>query len=44
MDRRNCVFFLLEYYRGITGVLCVISLQFIGFSSGEKCSLGAQIS
>ena len=33
MDRGNClIFFLLEYYRGITGVLCVISLQFIGFS------------
>ena len=25
-------FFLLEYYRGINGALCVISLQFIGFS------------
>ena len=33
MYRGNClIFFLLEYYRGITGVLCVISLQFIGFS------------
>ena len=33
MDRGNCmIFFLLEYYIGITGLLCVISLQFIGFS------------
>ena len=34
MDKGNClIFVLLEYYRGIIGVLCVISLQFIGFSN-----------
>ena len=32
IERGNClIFFLQVYYRGITGV-CVISLQFIGFS------------
>ena len=50
LERELFDVFLQGYYRGITEVLCVISLQFIGFNKhsieiwninthpGEKCS------